>query len=200
MIEKRTMAVVEKSHRVVPIMAMYDTEKQEVICYKYIDDDDEDGDGENDWYRNFKSERYFNTVQEANEYVAKRQEYLRSKFKEVLEFIEEMDRIAQSYFKFDPKDYLGRYANRNTDSSWYKDELKEIKAKASLLSTIARSRHFNVNGETINIDKVVCVMWHEEYKATLVMSDGHEVKTNSLIEYRVVEEMFGSNRSGKISF
>lgn len=185
------MAVVEKSHRVVPIMAMYDTEKQEVICYKYIDDDD--------WYRKFDSERYFNTVQEANEYVAKRQEYLRSKFKEVLEFIDEMDCIDEEYFKFDPKDYLGKYANRDT-SSWYKDELKECKAKASLLSIIARSRHFNVNGETINIDKVVCVMWHGEYKATLVMSDGHEVKTNSLIEYRVVEEMFGSNRSGKISF
>lgn len=191
MIEKRTMAVVEKSHRVMPIMAMYDTEKQEVICYKYIDDDD--------WYRKFDSERYFNTVQEANEYVAKRQEYLRSKFKEVLEFIDEMDCIDEEYFKFDPKDYLGKYANRDT-SSWYKDELKECKAKASLLSTIARSRHFNVNGETINIDKVVCVMWHGEYKATLVMSDGHEVKTNSIIEYRVVEEMFGSNRSGKISF
>ena len=191
MIEKRTMAVVEKSHRVVPIMAMYDTEKQEVICYKYIDDDD--------WYRKFDSERYFNTVQEANEYVAKRQEYLRSKFKEVLEFIDEMDCIDEEYFKFDPKDYLGKYANRDT-SSWYKDELKECKAKSSLLSTIARSRHFNVNGETINIDKVVCVMWHEGYKATLVMSDGHEVKTNSLVEYRVVEEMFGSNRSGKISF
>ena len=98
MIEKRTMAVVEASHRVVPILAMYDTEKQEVVCYKYAFENEDDNDDE--WYHPYPNEKYFNTLQEANEYVAKRQEYLRSKFSEVREFIEEMDRIDSDYFKF----------------------------------------------------------------------------------------------------
>jgi hypothetical protein len=78
MIEKRTMAVVESSHRVAPILAMYDTEKQEVVCYQYAFENEENNDDE--WYHAYENERYFNTLQEANEYVAKRQEYLRSKF------------------------------------------------------------------------------------------------------------------------
>jgi len=194
MIEKRTMAVVESSHRVAPILAMYDTEKQEVVCYQYAFENKDDNDDE--WYHPYPNEKYFNTLQEANEYISKRQEYLRSKFSEVREFIEEMDRVESDYFKFDKEEYLGRYAKDNTNS-WLRHERDEYRAEASLLNSIARSRHFNVNGETINIDEVVRVMWHEEDKATLVMRDGHEVTTFSEAEHTVVVDMFGSNRSNR---
>ena len=195
MIEKRTMAVVESSHRVAPILAMYDTEKQEVVCYQYAFENEDDNDDE--WYHTYKNERYFNTLQEANEYVAKRQEYLRSKFSEVREFIEEMECVDSDYFKFDKKEYLGRYAKDDTPN-WLRRERDEYRAEASLLNSIARSRHFNVNGETINIDEVVRVMWHDKDKATLVMRDGHEVTTFSEAEHTVVVDMFGSNRSEKV--
>jgi hypothetical protein len=192
MIEKRTMAVVESSHRVAPILAMYDTEKQEVVCYQYAFENEENNDDE--WYHAYENERYFNTLQEANEYVAKRQEYLRSKFSEVMEFIDEMDRVDSNYFKFDKEEYLGDYAKDDTPN-WLRRERDAYRAEASLLNSIARSRHFNVNGETINIDEVVRVMWHEEDKATLVMRDGHEVTTFIEAEHIVVVDMFGSNRS-----
>ena len=195
MIEKRTMAVVEASHRVMPILAMYDTEKQEVVCYQYASENEDDNDDE--WYHTYKNERYFNTLQEANEYVAKRQEYLRSKFSEVREFIDEMDSVDSDYFKFDKEEYLGRYAKDNTPD-WLKRERDAYRAEASLLASIARSRHFNVNGETINIDEVVHIMWHDEDKATLVMRDGHKVTTFSDAEYTVVVDMFGSNRSDRV--
>lgn len=195
MIEKRTMAVVESSHRVAPILAMYDTEKQEVVCYQYAFENEEDNDDE--WYHTYKNERYFNTLQEANEYVAKRQEYLRSKFSEVREFIDEMECVDSDYFKFDKKEYLGRYAKDDTPN-WVRRERDAYRAEASLLASIARSRHFNLNGETINIDEVVRVMWHGEGKATLVMRDGHEVTTFSEAEHTIVVDMFGSNRSEKV--
>jgi hypothetical protein len=193
MIEKRTMTVVESSHKVAPILAMYDTEKQEVVCYKY-ENEDENDDG---WYHNYPHEKYFNTIQEAREYIAKRQEYLRGKFNEVLDFIEEMDRIDTDYFKFKKEDYLGRYA-KDDDPSWVRKERNEYRDEASLLNSIARSRHFNVNGETINIDEVVRVLWHKESQATLVMRDGHKVMTNNKAEYNVVIDMFGSNRSDRV--
>jgi hypothetical protein len=115
----------------------------------------------------------------------------------VREFIEEMDRIDSDYFKFDKKEYLGRYANDDTPN-WVRRERNEYRAEASLLNSIARSRHFNLNGETINIDEVVRVMWHKEDKATLVMRDGHEVTTCSEAEHTIVVDMFGSNRSEKV--
>ena len=189
------MAVVESSHRVAPILAMYDTEKQEVVCYQYAFENEEDNDDE--WYHTYKNERYFNTLQEANEYVAKRQEYLRSKFSEVREFIDEMECVDSDYFKFDKKEYLGRYAKDDTPN-WVRRERDAYRAEASLLASIARSRHFNLNGETINIDEVVRVMWHGEGKATLVMRDGHEVTTFSEAEHTIVVDMFGSNRSEKV--
>ena len=188
------MAVVESSHRVAPILAMYDTEKQEVVCYKYAFENEDDND---DWLHKYERERYFNTLQEANEYVAKRQEYLRSKFSEVKEFLEEMDCVDSDYFKFDKKEYLGRYAEDNTPK-WLRRERDAYRDEASLLKYIARSRHFNVNGETINIDEVVRVIWHKEDKATLVMRDGHKVTTFSEAEHDVVVDMFGSNRSERV--
>ena len=194
MIEKRTMAVVESSHRVAPILAMYDTEKKEVVCYKYAFENEDDND---DWLHTYERERYFNTLQEANEYVAKRQEYLRSKFSEVKEFLEEMDCVDSDYFKFDKKEYLGRYAEENTPK-WLRRERDAYRDEASLLKYIARSRHFNVNGETINIDEVVRIIWHKEDKATLVMRDGHKVTTFSEAEHDVVVDMFGSNRSERV--
>ena len=197
MIEKRTMAVVESSHRVKPIMAMYDNEKQEVVCYQYVKENDDEDDCE-EWYQNYPFERYFKTLQEANEYVAKRQEYLRSKFSEVLEFIKEMDSAEGKFFKFDKKEYLGGYAENN-NRDWLKDERDEYKAEASLLCSIARTRHFNINGETINIDEVEYVLWHDDNKATLCMDNGHKVKTYSDVEFKVVEDMFGSNRSGRVT-
>ena len=187
------MAVVESSHRVAPILAMYDTEKQEVVCYKYAYENEEDNDDE--WYHPYPNEKYLNTLQEANEYVANRQEFLRSKFKEVKAFIEEMDRIDTDYFKFEKSEYLGRYAE-DTTPEYVRNSRDAYQAEASLLSSIARSRHFNVNGETINIDEVVRIFWHNGKKATLVMRDGHVVTTNSEAEYTIAIDMFGSNRSG----
>ena len=196
MIEKRTMAVAESSHKVAPILAMYDTEKQEVVCYRYIYENDDDDDDE--WYHKYANEKYFNTLQEAHEYIAKRQKYLRDKFPEVLAFIKEMDQIDTDYFEFKKEDYLGRYSRYNGDYDWIEKQRDEFRAEASLLNSIARSRHFNVNGETINIDEVVRINWHKDNKATLVMRDGHNVMTNNDAEYTVVVDMFGSNRSDRV--
>lgn len=196
MIEKRTMVVAESSHKVEPILAMYDTEKNEVVCYKYASENEDKNDDV--WYPKYPREKYFNTIQEAREYIANRQEYLRGKFNEVLDFIEEMDRIDTDYFEFKKEDYLGRYA-KDDDQSCIRRARNEYRDEASLLTSIARSRHFNVNGETINIDEVVRVIWYKESRAVLVMRDGHKVMTNNKAEYNVVIDMFGSNRSNIVA-
>ena len=96
---------------------------------------------------------------------------------------------------------LGHYAHDKSESDFWEKRRKNAEKESGLFNSIARSRHFNVAGETINIDEVVRVLWHDNddnEKATLVMRDGHKVRTYSEPEYNVVVGMFGSNRSDRV--
>ena len=195
MIEKRTMWIVERNLHIHQVDALYDLDKREVIAEHYSGD----GCDDDDWYHALEGERFFNTEQEAREHRAIRIEEAREKMKTCMALIEELDELEPAEdFEFEQKDYLGGYADRGSRHGYYFEMYQKYEKKASLLSSIARSRHFNVNGETVNIDEVVRILWHPDNQASLVLRDGKKIITNNDIEFSIVTEMFGSNRSGMI--
>lgn len=194
------MAIVEASHKVRTITAIYDTDKKEIICYTYIPEEGENRE-DYDWYYPRKRERFFDTVQEARLYVEQHQNELRAQFATVKAFLEEMNCADKEHFGFKEEEYLGEgmtLINKSLGVDYWENEWRNESKKSSLLTSIARSRHFNVNGETINIDLVCRVEWLKDNRAILVMQDGHKVYTYSKTEYNVVVQMFGSNRSDRI--
>ena len=200
MIEKRTMWLMECSLNVRQIVALFDMEKKQVVCYQYCNDDgayDED-DG---WSHVYEGETFYNTEADAKEAQQRKYDETREKMKTCLALIKELDRIeATDDFEFKREDYLGRYAHAKEESDYWAVRRKNSEKEASLLATIARTHFFNVAGQTINLDEVVRILWHENEEAeeaTLVMRDGTKVKTYTKAEYDVVVDMYGSNRSGR---
>ena len=197
MIEKRTMWLMETTLCVKQIVALFDVEKKQVVCYQYVNEDgttDED----DDWMHVYEGETFYNTEAEAKETRLRKIDELKEKMKTCLAIIQEIDRINPSEdFEFKREDYLGCHAHDRSESDYWEKRRKNAEKEAGLFNTIARSRHFNVAGQTIDIDEVVRVLWHENAEATLVMRDGTKVKTYSEPEYNVVVGMFGSNRSDR---
>ena len=197
MIEKRTMWLMESSLYVKQIVALFDMEKKQVVCYKYVNEDgttDED----DDWMHVFEGETFYNTEADAKEAQQRKYDEAREKMKTCQELIKELDRIeVTDDFDFKREDYLGSHAHDKSESDYWRKLRNNAEKEASLLASIARSRHFNVAGQTINIDEVVRIMWHEDEEATLIMRDGTKVKTYTKAEYAVVVDMFGINRSDR---
>ena len=200
MIEKRTMWLMESSLNVKQIVALFDMEKKQVVCYQYCNDDgtcDED----DDWMHVYEGETFYNTEADAKEAQQRKYDETREKMKTCLALIKELDRIEPTDdFDFKREDFLGRYAHAKEESDYWAVSRKNSEKEASLLATIARTHFFNVAGQTINLDEVVRILWHEEHdeeSATLVMRDGTKVKTYTKPEYDVVVDMYGSNRSGR---
>ena len=197
MIEKRTMWLMECSLNVRQIVALFDMEKKQVVCYQYCNDDgtyDED-DG---WSHVYEGETFYNTEADAKEAQQRKYDETREKMKTCLALIKELERVeATDDFDFKREDYLGRYAHAKEESDYWAVRRRNSEEEASLLTTIARTHFFNVAGQTINLDEVVRIMWHKEEEATLVMRDGTKVKTYTEAEYAVVVDMYGSNRSDR---
>ena len=194
------MWLMECSLNVRQIVALFDMEKKQVVCYQYCNDDgtyDED-DG---WSHVYEGETFYNTEADAKEAQQRKYDETREKMKTCLALIKELERVeATDDFDFKREDYLGRYAHAKEESDYWAVRRRNSEEEASLLTTIARTHFFNVAGQTINLDEVVRILWHEEHdeeSATLVMRDGTKVKTYTKAEYDVVVDMYGSNRSGR---
>ena len=190
----------ECSLNVRQIVALFDMEKKQVVCYQYCNDDgtyDED-DG---WSHVYEGETFYNTEADAKEAQQRKYDETREKMKTCLALIKELERVeATDDFDFKREDFLGRYAHVGEESDYWAVRRKNSEKEASLLATIARTHFFNVAGQTINLDEVVRILWHDDHdeeSATLVMRDGTKVNTYTKAEYDVVVDMYGSNRSGR---
>ena len=197
MIEKRTMWLMESSLDVKQIVALFDMEKKQVVCYRECYDDGT-CDEHDDWYRVYDGDSFYNTEADAKEAQQRRYDEAREKMKTCKALIEELDRIEPTDdFDFKREDYLDCHADDRLESDYWRNRRQNAEKEASLLTTIARTHFFNVAGQTINLDEVVRIMWHKEEEATLVMRDGTKIKTCTEAEYAVVVDMYGSNRSDR---
>ena len=197
MIEKRTMWLLEGSLSVKQIVVLFDMGKKQVVCYRECNDDGT-CDEEEDWYRVYDGDSFYNTEADAKEAQQRRYDEAREKMKTCKALIEELDRIEPTDdFDFKREDYLDCHADDRSESDYWRNRRQNAEKEASLLTTIARTHFFNVAGQTINLDEVVRIMWNKEEEATLVLRDGTKVKTYTEAEYAVVTDMFGSNRSDR---
>lgn len=185
MIEQRTMFVVESSHNVNEILAMYDTEKKEVVCYY---DDPE-------WFPRYDDERYFFTKQQADDYVANRQAQLRAKFPEVKAFIEEVQKTNKDIFCHDDEEYMGIYSpeERSRTTKWYKSYRRE-RQKAQIYLNIIKTGYLTINDTSFKMDDILRVKWYSD-KVELVLKDDDTIVCINVetSEYDIIEELFGKD-------
>ena len=189
MIEQRTMFAVESSHNIIEILAQYDTEKHEVICYYDINDES--------WYGRLDGERYFATRQQAEDYRTNRQAQLRAKFAEVKEFVEEMDNISPEFFNFDEKEFFGDCATlgRASNCNWYK-EYKAADKQRDILIFCLRKGYLNINGISFRLEDVDHIEWYSSKAEIYLIDSGRIVNTADEDEFELIQLIFGRNLSG----
>ena len=191
------MWLIESDLDMKQIVALFDMEKKRVVCYRYCNEDGTCND-DDDWFRVYEGDSFYNTEADAKEAQQRKYDEAREKMKTCRALIKELDRIESTDdFTFNREDYLGNWAHDGEEEDYWKERRKMAEEKLSLMTTIARSRFFNVSGQTINLDEVVRILWHKDEEATLVMRDGTKVKTSTEAEYAVVVDLYGDNRSGK---
>lgn len=193
MYEKRKMWMVDNTlDKVWPVVVLYDVEKDEVIGWKILSDDGEEGSGE--WGDVNGNENFFKFEAAARDFRLHCINEAKRKMAQCLALIKELDGIIESEdFKFKRSDYLGSY-----DGERMRSELSDERDRASLCCNIVRTGCFNVNGETVRVADVERVLWHDNKKATLVLNSGHKVCTYNDMEYDVVTNIFGRNYSGRV--
>ena len=180
------MFVVEASHNISEVLAMYDTEKKEVLYYEQ----------EGDVYKRFKNEKYFATRQQAEDYRTNRQAELRAKFPEIRAFVEEMYNVKKEYFNFEEQEFFGRCARIDRYyASWRKEYERELK-RAKIFRECVSTGYLNINAHSFRPADVEYIKWYDE-KAELHLKDsGYPIETADADEYELILDIFGPNRSG----
>lgn len=185
MIEQRTMFVVEATHNVEEVLALYDTEKEEVISYRIG----------SDWFGRFEDERYFATKQQADCYVAGRQAQLRARFPEVRAFIEEVQKTDKEVFPHEDEEYMGKFTPGKR-TSWFLDYRKE-QNKAQRYLELIKTGFLNISGFSFRLEDVDYIKWCKDENATIFLKNENGIRTSDDLEYEIIDELFGGNRSGK---
>ena len=159
--------------------------------------------GDNEYYPNRGDYLcYFDTYEQAKDYVEKESAAIREMVPKVRSFIERLEyyRLRKN-LGIERKEYLGDYAEEpdpdDGDYERYKDECKYAK----LLETFILNRMLNIDGFFIPFDQVRHVKWFgkngyddddpEGWKAVLTMTNGDEFETCSKEEVRLVWAVFG---------
>lgn len=186
MIEQRTMFVVEASHYISEVLAMYDTDKKEVLYYEQ----------EGDVYKPNEKERYFATRQQAENYRANRQAQLRAKFQEIRAFVEEMSDVEKEYFPFEEKEFFGKFARMGgCHVSWREDYQREVK-RAKIFRECVRTGYLNINAHSFRPADVEYIKWYDENAELHLKDSGYPIETADADEYELILDIFGPNRSG----
>lgn len=161
------------------------------------------------WTEPEQFDKFFETEGDAVNYRNELREELKAKMPEVNRFIRHMANIEPSEdFDFKREDYLAWYANNDEDDNY--EAYTDMREKYYIVRNAIRHGMLNINAESVKMDEIVGIKWNEErYKngrknggtkktATLVLKDKNEVTTRTGIEYDVIEDLFGDNRSGRI--
>lgn len=195
MIEKKTLWAVSTDLELKPKTVITDDGK--VVACKNEDDK---------WYDGtmWKIRKFFDTEDEAREYIAKEEAFIRDMVPTVRKFIDRMEMRydLRQRLGIEKKDYLGDYANRPTDN--YRSEYLSDHQYAKKLEAFVRSRTLNIGGWSLPVDSVKRVQWffHDEegdeyedcdWLAELTMTDGETVRTTSVEEVRLIKAVFGEN-------
>lgn len=212
MIEQRDMWVVESNLSIKPIVALYDTEKQQPTAYRYASRTNSKafpysvGD--------YPQERYFATEGEAVNWRNEKVKRLREMMPRVKEFAAEMNNIDHDneFLPHKNEDY-GWPDSKDYDDGYY-EEYEKYQNAFLLLADAMKTGFLNVCAETVRLSEVVSIEWNQERwkkkdddgdeyeksrdRATLCLRDGKKLQTLKEYERLAVEAIFGENRSGRV--
>lgn len=194
MLEKKTLWAVTRAFNIVQRTVIVDEGK--VLASKPINS------GDDEYYPTSWDNYlcYFDTYEQAKDYVENESAAIREMVPKVRSFIVRMDYYGlRKTLGIERKEYLGDYAEKpdpNDDERYY-DECKYAK----MLETFIRNRMLNIDGFFIPFDQVRHVKWFgkngyddddpEGWKARLTMTNGDEFDTCSKEEVRLVWAVFG---------
>ena len=212
MIEQRDMWVVESNLSIKPIVAVYDTEKQQPTAYRYASRTSTKafpysvGD--------YQQERYFATEGEAVNWRNEKVKRLREMMPRVKEFVDEMNNIGNDNEFLPHKNEDYGWPDDEDDDDGYYDDYEKYKAAFLLLADAMKTGFLNVCAETVRLSEVVGIEWDQERwkkkdadgdeyeksrdRATLCLRDGKKLQTLKEYERLAVEAIFGENRSGRV--
>ena len=155
-IETKDMWFVNGRHEKFPITAIVEKESGNIVTWQYKRQEDEDEDDwDDDWYKRDEDYRYFNTEGQCIDYINERRKYLREAMPKVKELLKELGELDPNneQFKFKKEDYLPGFLMRKDD--YWREEYYRIDKICDLLIQAVTKRTLSINAEIIRIDDVV---------------------------------------------
>ena len=162
-------------------------ENGNVVAYHH------EGDSEIEMPERFN--RFFDTEDEADEYVTKRIAELKAKAKETKAILEELNEWEDKYDNGAESvtldDYIP-YCVQNRYKTANDDHFNSI---INALARCARDRVLEVADRSIPMDSISNIEWHDhEWKATIVLHDGTRITTDENNGYNLLKKLYDHDR------
>ena len=190
--ESKEMWLVEYDLSLHQVCAFTDPETEEVVVYKYVNDKNRD----EGFYGPESHERLFPGREQAEKFIAERMDYLKTEGGEVSEYLDLLSILPEDRRPVDLQKLLPSEYRQSTKA--LSDRVDKLRMTVRLLHDYVRHGVLNIGPYTFLRNQVVRVIWRQEYKATLILSDGSTVTTSTDVEFDIVESVFGSNKSGRV--
>lgn len=192
MIEKKTMGYYDMkypNYEARAVMVMVDSETGKIEVYRYNDE----------WYDSTDTDRFFNTVEDAEKSCKEFINYLVDRIPEVKSYLESIANLTppedeDNPLYFDKSDIVP-YQLRTEKNTYYKDTSEYYEQRMNMLMSYVQTGFLNICGTNIRKDDVVRVYWGKK-SAELHTKDERTIVTKSKKEYWLVGVLFGKNDSG----
>lgn len=191
MYEKKTMWYADFAYpqcEARPVTTMCNCKTGEVELYCQNED--------NEWSSPADLDKFYNTVEEANDALEKWKQSLHGKMKETRQYITIMKNWSDGMKEDDPlffseDDYQPyRYSNE----SYYKKRYNITSDELDLLLNFMRTGFINIHGDSFKKEDVESIKWGKS-KAEISLECGKKVETHYESEFVVVGFLFGQNVS-----
>lgn len=195
MIEKRTLWLVTPYLNIHSTTALYDTERQQVLSYVYADEEDYNYASPED------KDRFFETREQADEYIEVHQAELKAMMPRVKSFLDEMNDIEPTDdFQFEKSDYLP--GNLIPSCGYYQKENRRLDQIIDILQVAIQQQMLCINGNTIPLAHIGRIAWYDE-KAEIFYGKSsiglyNSVYTCCSAEFSAIRILFGRNISNRV--
>ena len=204
--KKRTIFVLHRDLAIRRAIGFFEDDESIPECYHY--DDEEEGIDIHAFYNpaEYEGEFYLKTEEDA---IKRRDEIVKTyldMIPVVRKFIVDLQVIGEDneFMNFKMKDVIGNYANQQSD--WY-EEYREKSAFESFYRTLYHHGVIHIRGNVFRPSDVDFMRWgyyddnvqleKDQFRwfVEIILKNGVRLKTFSRFEYRLIEELFGTNYS-----
>lgn len=183
--KRKYMVWVLETGSACPVYAYMENGK--VVAYHY------EGDSEIEMPKGFI--KFFDTENEADEYVTKRIAELKAKAKETKAILEELNYWEDKYDDGGETVTLDDYIPYCVQKRYKTAEDKHFNSMINALARCARDRVLEVADRSIPMDSISNIEWYNhELKATIVLHDGIRITIDKNNGYDLLEKLYDHKR------